>query len=96
MRVDFVGGLWRISECCHTLFCLSVDFGAALRTSLAGNHPDSLAAREAGRTPTPGYLAKVREGMEALGSRNSLALFVLVSRVGSLVQVGGHPTRARP
>ena len=40
---------------------VSVDFGAALRTSLAGNHPDGLATREAGRTPTSGYLIMVRK-----------------------------------
>lgn len=96
MRVDFGRGFGQFLECCHTLFRLSVDFGAALRTSLAGNHPDSLAAREAGRTPTSGYLIMVRKGRQALGSRNSLALFVLVSCAGSLVLVGGHPTRARP
>lgn len=66
VRVDFVGGLLQSSKCCHSLlFRISVDFGAALRTSLAGNDPDGLAAREAGRTPTPGYLGKVRKRMIA-------------------------------
>ena len=66
MRVDFVGGtLTIVGILPHTLFRISVDFGAALRTSLAGNHPDGLATRKAGRTPTPGYLEKVRKRMIA-------------------------------